>query len=785
MPEPEHAIGSADGAMNLNPDSRGVTGWIVLVCGAISAGIGALVLAGWSVGSHALTALGTDLRMVPNTALPFMLLGSAVLAREIWPASRGIHRAAAVAALLSVVVVGMTLLGFAIGLNINEWLSGAMRALGARPVGHMSAITAICLVLASVSLLLLERRARTWAAIAGVLIALTGAVCLIGYWFEAPLLYGKPETAVALPTSLALVALGAGLTAAAGPDTWPLNALIGPSTRARLLRALLPAVVLLALLDDWITVKLLEHSAPRIVLISAITAISFLLLVSYVITRISGAIGDAVDRAQAESKRAALALQEINERFLLALEVGNAGVWEWNLNRDEVYFDGRFHALLGYTPGELPTTIQEWKLYHHPEDLPVMTAKVEGYLRGDSPIYESEHRIRTKAGTWNWVFTRGKILDVTGKGSPERFIGIAMNVTERKRVEETLKNSIALLNEMGRIAAVGGWEFPLMAPNQAMTELKQVWTDEVYRIHEVDRDYSPTVSKGIEFYPPASRPIIERAVQDVIAEGKPFDFESEFITAKGNQRWVHAVGRVDRERGKVFGIFQDITERKHIEEALRKSEEQLRKALAERERLSRDLHDGVVQSIYAIGLGLEEIKRLVTVDAHGAKKKLLESIAGLNAVIRNLREHITGQAPDGLDRRGLRSELGALVAMANSTPGMQFDLEADPVAMSRLPPTAAYDLINIVREAVSNSLRHSGGRHGVVSLTLRDGAVRLAITDDGVGFDMLHLDGRGRGLPNIAARADDLAAQLDIRSSRGQGTCIIVDIPMERLEGDG
>lgn len=779
MPEPEHAIGSADGAMNLNPDSRGVTGWIVLVCGAISAGIGALVLAGWSVGSHALTALGTDLRMVPNTALPFMLLGSAVLAREIWPASRGIHRAAAVAALLSVVVVGMTLLGFAIGLNINEWLSGATRALGARPVGHMSAITAICLVLASVSLLLLERRARTWAAIAGVLIALTGAVCLIGYWFEAPLLHGKPETAVALPTSLALMALGVGLTAAAGPDVWPLNTLIGPSTRARLLRALLPAVVLLALLDDWITVTLLEHSAPRILLISAITAISFLLLVSYVITRISGAIGDAVDRAQAELRRAEVDLRQSEDRYRDLVEHSNDLICTHDLEGNILSANPAATGITGYSVHELlgmnlrdcliPAVRGQFKDYlaeikAKGSSSGVMLAQTKG---GEQRIWEYDNSLRTE----------GVAVAIVR--------GIARDVTERKRAEEALKNSNVLLNEMGRIAAVGGWEFPLMAPNQAMTELKQVWTDEVYRIHEVDRDYSPTVSKGIEFYPPASRPIIERAVQDVIAEGKPFDFESEFITAKGNQRWVHAVGRVDRERGKVFGIFQDITERKHIEEALRKSEEQLRKALAERERLSRDLHDSVVQSIYAIGLGLEEIKRLVTVDAHEAKKKLLESIAGLNAVIRNLREHITGQAPDGLDCRGLRSELGALVTMANATPGMQFDLEADPIAMSRLPPTAAYDLINIVREAVSNSLRHSGGRHGVVSLTLRDGAVRLAITDDGVGFDRLHLDGRRRGLPNIAARADDLAAHLDIRSSRGQGTCIIVDIPMERLQGDG
>ena len=135
------------------------------------------------------------------------------------------------------------------------------------------------------------------------------------------------------------------------------------------------------------------------------------------------------------------------------------------------------------------------------------------------------------------------------------------DITERKRAEEALKESGRLLNDTGEMAKIGGWEFDVET-------LEQVWTEEVYRIHEVDMTYKPTVSKGIDFYAPDSRPIIERAVQRAIEHGEPFDVELEFITAKGNLRWVHAVGKVDKGHGKVLGTIQDITERKRVEKDL-------------------------------------------------------------------------------------------------------------------------------------------------------------------------------------------------------------------------
>ena len=149
-------------------------------------------------------------------------------------------------------------------------------------------------------------------------------------------------------------------------------------------------------------------------------------------------------------------------------------------------------------------------------------------------------------------------------------VGLMRDISERKRTEESLRKSEYLLRTMGHLADIGGWEFDVAT-------LKQNWTDVVYKIHEIESDYEPTVGKGISFYAPEYQPIIDRAVQRAISHGEPFDLELQIITAKGNRRWVHALGQALRNDGKttkLFGTIQDITDRKKAAEELRHANEQ-------------------------------------------------------------------------------------------------------------------------------------------------------------------------------------------------------------------
>jgi PAS domain S-box-containing protein len=156
------------------------------------------------------------------------------------------------------------------------------------------------------------------------------------------------------------------------------------------------------------------------------------------------------------------------------------------------------------------------------------------------------------------------------------------NAVQKQAAEEALRESERMLNATGRMARVGGWEFDA-------DTLQLTWTDEVYRIHEVDPSYRPDVHKAIAFYHPESLPQIEKAVQEAVERGKPFDLELRLITANGNHRWVRAMGEAREAEGKVvklFGTFQDITLRKEAEAERERLIGELREALAEVKQLS-------------------------------------------------------------------------------------------------------------------------------------------------------------------------------------------------------
>lgn len=210
------------------------------------------------------------------------------------------------------------------------------------------------------------------------------------------------------------------------------------------------------------------------------------------------------------------------------------------------------------------------------------------------------------------------------------------------------------------------------------------------------------------------------------------------------------------------------------ERALRESEQQLRRLFDEREHLIRDLHDNTVQSIYAAGMNLEEVKRLIQIDPVRASAEVVLAVANLNRVIRDIRRYIDGST----EHRSapLSDNLGKLAELSRSISNPRFDLKIDAAAAHQLTPDAAEQLLQTAREAISNSRRHSGARHGTIALGLIDEDVVLEISDDGDGFDP-EMEHDGSGLYNMKARAQEIGARLEILSSPGKGTRVVVRVP--------
>ena len=203
----------------------------------------------------------------------------------------------------------------------------------------------------------------------------------------------------------------------------------------------------------------------------------------------------------------------------------------------------------------------------------------------------------------------------------------------------------------------------------------------------------------------------------------------------------------------------------------------------ERLRISRDLHDGIIQSIYAVSLSLEDMADLIIADPKAAAERVDRAINRLHTTIGDIRTFIVGLGP--ADEGGLASALRSMVAelLAGSGVELYVDVADGDAIDTRLHPEGAHELLQIAREAVSNVARHSGTRLAWLSLGIDGDEAILRIEDEGVGFDPARRLGSGHfGLANLRDRAAGLAGTLTIESEPNRGTRIIVRLPLAPSE---
>lgn len=204
--------------------------------------------------------------------------------------------------------------------------------------------------------------------------------------------------------------------------------------------------------------------------------------------------------------------------------------------------------------------------------------------------------------------------------------------------------------------------------------------------------------------------------------------------------------------------------------------------LQERERIGMDLHDGIIQSIYAVELGLEGAEDDIDNDVQAAKKALAAAIDQLNGVIRDVRSYIFELRPAKLSY-DLSDAMMRMVEEFRASTSAQLVADIAPA----LPPMGDEQrlaLFHIARDAVVNAHRHARASRIQVSLHASVSAVRLAVTDDGVGFNLsADRPEHHRGLHNMSSRAQTAGGAMTIDSTPGAGTTVAVEFPIRMGEG--
>ena len=260
------------------------------------------------------------------------------------------------------------------------------------------------------------------------------------------------------------------------------------------------------------------------------------------------------------------------------------------------------------------------------------------------------------------------------------------------------------------------------------------------------------------------------------------------FAAQSMRRWAWIAGACSGGLTLLFATLLLVQARARarqelVLEVLRAANSELLLTYRDREAMSRDLHDGSIQNLYALGLHLQRVQQLLGSAPSRVPGELQNSLELLNQSIAELRRFILTSGVDNVAQSTVSGALETLVDRLRKTTTVEVQLRVAPEAAT-LEPRIGLQVLNVVREAVSNALRHAGARRIDIRLEPQppqgNGCRQwtLEVVDDGRGFDQQReQNGNGRGLKNLAARANELAGRSAVESTPGGGTRVTVEFP--------
>lgn len=215
--------------------------------------------------------------------------------------------------------------------------------------------------------------------------------------------------------------------------------------------------------------------------------------------------------------------------------------------------------------------------------------------------------------------------------------------------------------------------------------------------------------------------------------------------------------------------------------ALTASEQRLSALLHDRSRIGRELHDSVLQALYAIGLTLEQTPGLCREVPRAAPRDRDRAADQLHTLIQDIRCMIQRVESDSVDPFRLIFELQALARTVEQVSQVCVRVEVEQAAEEILTGEEARELVTISREALSNCVRHAQASCIVITLRRIGSRVRLSIRDNGSGFAVGHEPAKGMGFAQMEDRVRKIGGRLNINSTVGQGTCITADVYLEPI----
>jgi PAS domain S-box-containing protein len=481
-------------------------------------------------------------------------------------------------------------------------------------------------------------------------------------------------------------------------------------------------------------------------------------------------LGMAVDIT--ERKHAEEALRESEERLRLAVQAGRMYVDDWDSARDVIMRSPEYVDILGVNE-PVEVTSRELLVKIHPDDREKVAAAFARVLPEDSSI-EMRYRFLRSDGSVVWLERKARAF-FDDKGKLQRTIGVVVDITDRTKAEQALRESEERFRLVANTAPVLIW---MSGTDKLRTYFNQPWLEFTGRPLEAE------LGNGwVEGVHPEDSNACLTAYTRAFDRRESFERQYRLRRHDGAYRWVSDIGvprfNPDHSLAGYIGSCIDVTDRKLAGEALATMGRRLIEAHEEeRTRIARELHDDINQRIALLAVELEQWNQ-----------HLPESAVEIHDHIHHARQRLSDIANDiqALSHRLHSSKLEylGLVAAANSFCREFSEQQKVRIEFSHsdVPRTLAREislcLFRVLQEAVQNAAKHSGARHFNVDLRGTAEGICLTVRDQGVGFDWQSAENaRGLGLISMKERLQLVSGEFSLKSEPGSGTAISARVPL-------
>ncbi len=466
------------------------------------------------------------------------------------------------------------------------------------------------------------------------------------------------------------------------------------------------------------------------------------------------------------------ALRESEERQRLAVEAARLGTYEWNVMEDILIWSPRHEELFGYAPGEFGGTYQDFAARVHAEDLHELEAEIERCIAAQTG-HAAEFRVIWPDRSVHWVDTKGEFT-FAPDGRPLRMYGVVMETTERRLAEQERQQIFQRITD-AFVALDKDWKYTFA--NEKAEKL-------------LGHDAEFLIGKRIwDVFPEAYGMPLRQTYERAMIDQQPVFFE-DYYQPSGH--WFE--NRVYPSQDGLTIYFHDITERKHVEQNLATSRDQLRALLArlqqtreeERIRVSREIHDELGQLLTSLKMEVHWLEqRLSGPDLPPSLNPLLDRAVSASeladATIATVQKIAAELRPGVLAHMGLAATLAHEARRYQDRSGVSCTFYEDE-AWVALPVEIESELFYIAQEALTNVARHANANQVDILLRSEGEEAILEVRDDGVGIVRGDLEvSASLGLLGMEERVTQCGGMIHFTPNKPSGTRVTVRIPRSRI----